>query len=216
MDSAGSPLFVALGASGDEGLKDIKDLLRALGPAPGVVVMVVLHRPSDRLSALRDVLARSCSMPVVVAEEAERFEAGTCYIGEPDQHLTLVARNRAGLVPGGGNRLRNRTIDTLFVSLARHAGPRAIGVVLSGSLDDGSRGLAAIHEARGLTMVLDPGLKPRGMQQNAIDYDGPISFIGTAGEIAATVGQVASKLRDGGDRPPASPTASTERSATRG
>lgn len=200
MDSTNLPCFVAIGASGGEGLSDIKDLLRALGPATGAVVMVVLHRPSDKLSALRDVLAHSCSMPVVVAEEAEGFEAGTCYIGEPDQHLILVARDMAGLVPGGGNRLRNRTIDTLFISLARHAGPRTVGIVLSGSLDDGSRGLAAIHAARGLTMVLDPGLKPRGMQQNAIDYDGPISFIGTAEEIAATVEQVMPKLREGIDR----------------
>lgn len=197
MDSATPPYFVALGASGGEGLCDIKDLLRDLGQAAGIVVMVVLHRPSDKLSALREVLARSCSMPVVVTEEAEKFEAGTCYIGEPDQHLTLVTRNMAGLVPGGGNRLRNRTIDTLFVSLARHAGRRTIGVVLSGALDDGSRGLAAIHAARGLTMVLDPGLKPRGMQQNAIDYDGPISFIGTAAEIAATIAQVVWNRQEG-------------------
>jgi chemotaxis response regulator CheB len=70
-----------------------------------------------------------------------------------------------------------------------------IGVVLSGSLDDGSRGLAAIHKARGLTMVLDPGHKPRGMQQNAIDFDGPISFIGTAREIAATIDGVLADSR---------------------
>ena len=116
--------------------------------------------------------------------------SGTCYIGEPAGHLALVARETAQLVPGATNELRNRTIDTLFNSLAAHAGQRAIGIILSGALDDGSRGLAAIHAAHGLTMVLDPGHKPRGMQQNAIDYDGPISFIGTAEQIAHVVGQV--------------------------
>jgi two-component system chemotaxis response regulator CheB len=90
-------------------------------------------------------------------------------------------------LPGSNHRLRGRTIDTLFNSLARHAGQRAIGVVLSGSLDDGSRGLAAIHDAGGLTMVLDLEEKPRGMQQNAIDFDAAISFIETAAEIAATI-----------------------------
>ncbi len=129
-------------------------------------------------------------MPVVVAAETERFQPGTCYIGEPDGHLTLVDHNLAALVPGSGHRLRNRTIDTLFVSVARHAGRRALGVVLSGSLDDGSRGLAAIHAAGGLTMVLDPGGKPRGMQQNAIDFDGPISLVGTATAIAGAIGRV--------------------------
>jgi two-component system, chemotaxis family, protein-glutamate methylesterase/glutaminase len=44
-------------------------------------------------------------------------------------------------------------------------------------------------------MVLDPGHKPRGMQQNAIDFDGPISFIGTAKEIAAAIGRVLAESR---------------------
>ena len=44
-------------------------------------------------------------------------------------------------------------------------------------------------------MVLDPGHKPRGMQQNAIDYDGPISFIGNAAQIADAVVRVISRDR---------------------
>jgi two-component system chemotaxis response regulator CheB len=60
-----------------------------------------------------------------------------------------------------------------------------IGVVLSGSLDDSSRGLAAIQEAGGLTMVLTPSGPPqRGMPENAISYDGPIDLIGTPERIA--------------------------------
>jgi len=47
--------------------------------------------------------------------------------------------------------------------------------------------LAAIHAAGGLTMVLDPAHKPIGMQQNAIDFDGPINFIGNSSEIAAAL-----------------------------
>lgn len=195
MDESVAPCFLAVGASGSEGLNDIKTLLAALSRPVAAVVLVVLHRPSGQVSFLRDVLARNCHMPVVVAAEAETFRPGVCYIGEPAEHLTLAARNFAHLVPGHGNRLRNRAIDTLFNSLARHAGPRTIGIVLSGSLDDGSRGLAAIHAAKGLTMVLDPGHKARGMQQNAIDHDGPISFIGTATEIAGVIGRVLSEAR---------------------
>jgi chemotaxis response regulator CheB len=184
------PHFVAVGASGPEGLRDIIGLLRELPKPVGAIVMVVLHRPSDRISHLREVLGRACDIPLIIAEEAECLAAGNCYIGEPDGHLTLVDRHIAHLVPGAGHRLRNRSIDTLFNSLAAHAGRRVIGIVLSGGLDDGSRGLAAIHAAGGVTMVLDPGLKPRGMQQNAIDHDGPIGFIGTIAGIAARVGQI--------------------------
>lgn len=190
MGKATQPFMIAVGASGGEGLNDIKDLLASLPKPINAVVMVVLHRPSEQVSALCDVLARGSSMPVVIAEQAETFEKGVCYIGEPDQHLAIGFQNDAALVAGANNRLRNRTIDTLFLSLARHAGRRTIGVILSGSLDDGSRGLAAIHEAGGLTMVLDPKHKPRGMQQNAIDYDGPISVIGTARQIGGIIGHL--------------------------
>ena len=190
MDAAGPPYFIVVGASGSEGLADIKALLRALPHPVPAIVMVVLHRPSDKTSALREVLAQGGEIPVVVAADAEPLMPGTCYIGGPQAHLTLTSRDKVHLVQGAGHRLRNRTVDTLFNSAARHAGPRVIGVILSGALDDGSRGLAAIHHAGGLTMVLDPEHKARGMQQNAIDYDGPISFIGSAAEIAHMIGRV--------------------------
>ncbi len=182
--------FVAIGASGSEGLDDIRRLLSYLSRRTRAVVMVVWHRPNDRISYLRDVLASGCRMPVIIASEATVLEQGNCYIGEPDGHLTLMNRNRAHLLIGSGDKLRNRTIDALFKSLADQVGSRTVGIVLSGTLDDGSRGLAAIHKAKGLTMVLDPGLKIRGMQQNAIDHDGPISFVGNALQIAEVVNQV--------------------------
>ena len=138
------------------------------------------------------MLARRNDISIVVAAEAERLDEGVCYIGEPDGHLTLVDTHVAHLVPGGGHRLRNRTIDALFASLAAHAGVRAIGIVLSGALDDGSHGLAAINAAGGLTMVLEPGRKPRGMQQNAIEYDGPINTIGPAPIIATALNRAVS------------------------
>ena len=183
------PRFVAIGASGAEGLDDICTLLNLLKRPVQAIVMVVLHGPSDKISYLQEALARNCEMRIVVADEAEICESGVCYIGKPAGHLTLMGIRLARLVPGGGNRLRGRTIDLLFESLAKHAGSRTTGVVLSGALADGSRGLAAIHAAGGITMVLEPGDKPRGMQQNAIDYDGPISLIGTAKEIAAAINQ---------------------------
>jgi two-component system chemotaxis response regulator CheB len=63
-----------------------------------------------------------------------------------------------------------------------------IGVVLSGSLDDGLRGLAAIHDADGLTMVLTPSLASgRGMPENAIDYDGPIDQTSNPRQIAHAI-----------------------------
>lgn len=143
------PHFVAIGASGGEGLNDIVDLLKSWPLRLPAVVMIVLHRPSDRVSHLQDVLRRATRMPVLIATEAERLSAGSVYIGKPDEHLTLMAQEEASLIGGAAHKYRNRTIDLLFDSIALHARERAVGIVFSGSLDDGSRGLAAIHAARG-------------------------------------------------------------------
>jgi chemotaxis response regulator CheB len=180
--------IVAVGASGVEGLNDIQALLAALPATLAAAVLVVLHRPSDRISHLCEVLSRASAMRVLIAQEDDRFHIGTCYIGEPDEHLALAARSRVHLIEGAHDRHRNRSVDLLFTSVAAHAQECALGVVLSGSLDDGSRGLAAIHEEGGATLVLasrHPAVK--GMPENATTYDGPIDFIGSVGEIAREI-----------------------------
>lgn len=92
------------------------------------------------------------------------------------------------LVAGAGDKHRNRTIDILFNSVAAHAGERGIGVVLSGSLSDGSQGLAAIAHAGGASMVLSrDGLAEHGMPENAVAYDGPIDVLGSAATIAREI-----------------------------
>jgi len=183
--------IVAIGASGGQGLQDIRTLLSCLDDPCAAAVMVVLHRPTDQISSLREILARSSPMPVVIAAEGEELRPGVCYIGEPDAHLTLVARDLAHLVADAGNEARNRTVDLLFRSLAQAAAPCIAGVVLSGSLDDGSRGLAEIHHAGGVTMVMTPDRARGGqMPANAIDYDGPIDFVGDAVQIAGEINRM--------------------------
>ncbi len=122
---------------------------------------------------------------MVIAAQSEHFEAGSVYIGGPSEHLTLAGDSFGALVNDPDRLYGNRTIDLLFTSVAQHAGTRMIGVVLSGALDDGSRGLAAIHHAGGLTMVLMPSqIAARDRPENAIGYDGEISLIGDPRRIA--------------------------------
>jgi two-component system, chemotaxis family, protein-glutamate methylesterase/glutaminase len=185
MSSSTRPWFVAIGASGAEGLSDIKELLAWLPVPIPAVVLVVLHRPWDKPSHLREVLSRGCAHPILIAEEGEKFTSGTIYIGEPAQHLTLVANSFGSLVDDPQREHRNRTVDLLFRSVAEYGRGRVIGVVLSGSLDDGSRGLAAVHHGGGVTMVLTPHPLPTGgMARNAAAYDGPIDLVGTPRQIA--------------------------------
>jgi chemotaxis response regulator CheB len=148
------PYFVALGASGGEGLSDLVRLLECLSESFPAVVLAVLHRPSDRISHLRQVLTKRSALPVVIADEDQEFRIGRCYIGEPAAHLSLAERSRVRLIEGANDKYRNQSVDLLFKSIAEHARKRSIGVVLRGSLADGSRGLAAIHSANGATMVV--------------------------------------------------------------
>ncbi|TPK07053.1 chemotaxis protein CheB [Mesorhizobium sp. B2-5-9] len=182
------PFFVAIGASGSDGLSDIKALLSNLPNDLQAIVLVVLHRPSDKVSHLREVLSKRSLMPVMVADEDDVFHVGRCYIGQPDAHLSLAARSNVKLVEGAGHIHRGQTVDILFNSVAVHAKTCAIGIVLSGSLSDGSRGLAAIAHAGGATMVLtEAGEIKAGMPMNAAMYDGPLDFTGSADQIAGEV-----------------------------
>ena len=86
------------------------------------------------------------------------------------------------------HRYTTRNIDQLFISLARHYGARTIGVVLSGQLDDGTRGLAAIKKAGGIAMVQSPNeaAYPE-MPRNAITYDGPVDLVAPISDLAAEI-----------------------------
>ncbi|GJD66370.1 chemotaxis protein CheB [Methylobacterium frigidaeris] len=186
------PWFVAIGASGSRGLQDIQAVLQELPPSLAASVLIVLHRPRDQVSYLADVLRRSSRMPVRLAGDGERLVPGTAYVGGPADHLTLGTGGLIALVADPGHQYRNRTIDLLFRSVAAHGGGRVIGVVLSGSLDDGARGLAAIHAAGGLSMVLAPDRHATaGMPESAIAYDGPVDLVGTLSEIARGICAVA-------------------------
>jgi two-component system, chemotaxis family, protein-glutamate methylesterase/glutaminase len=128
---------------------------------------------------------------VEIAETGDRFKPGICYIGEPAGHLTLAARNYAHLIDNPANLYRNRTIDALFSSVAKFDGHNMIGVILSGSSDDGSRGLAEIKKAGVTTMVLtseNPLYK--GMPENAAALNAPIDKIGTPKELGEEIGRL--------------------------
>lgn len=177
--------FVAIGASGADGLQDLCDLLAALPADLAAVLLVVLHRPSNSVSHLQQVLARRSALPIVIPDEADVYRASVCYIGEPAAHLSLAKRSRVHLIEGAYDRYRNRTVDLLFDSVAAHAGKSGIGVVLRGALSDGAKGLASMHAAGGSTMVVgSPHGAAPGMPRNATEYDGPIDFTGSIQGIA--------------------------------
>lgn len=199
------PNIVAVGASGGGGLLDMAHLLSLLPAGFPGVVLLTLHRPVDRPSNLASILQRVSALPVMVAHRLQSLHPGTCYVGEPAAHLILRSPTAIGLVADPRHGYRNRTIDLLFDSVAAHAADRAIGVVLSGSLADGSRGLAAITKAGGISMARDPWQHFEGdMPRNAIASAGPLHCVdyvpGLAREIVVQVTGAGADVLPAGQR----------------
>src|SRR5438874_1013349 len=142
---------VGIGASAG-GIDAFRSLLGALPADTGMAYVVVQHLSPDHPSFLAQTLARFTSMPVLEIQDGTRLVPGHVYV-LPSNAEVLLSRGTLRLVPrppSPGGRL---PIDALFLSLARELRSRAIGVVLSGTGEDGTAGLKEIKAEGGLTFA---------------------------------------------------------------
>jgi two-component system chemotaxis response regulator CheB len=146
---------IAVGASAG-GVEALRALVAGLPPEYPGVVLVVLHVPRDAPSALPAILTRSGPLPAASAQDGEQLRYGRVYVAPNDHHLLLVD-GHIRLTRGPAENGHRPAVDPLFRSVARTCGRRAVGVVLSGSRDDGAAGLGAIAAHGGVTVVQDPG-----------------------------------------------------------
>jgi two-component system chemotaxis response regulator CheB len=173
--------IVVVGASAG-GVEALGSLIKALPADYHASVFVVLHISSSMSSELPAVLGNGSSLPVAFAVDQEEFRAGRVYIAPPDQHI-LVEPNLIRVVRGPKENRHRPAIDPLFRSAAWRFGPRVVGVVLTGYLDDGAAGLWAIKTCGGLTVVQDPAdAQVPEMPNNAlsvldVDYMVPLKEI---------------------------------------
>jgi two-component system CheB/CheR fusion protein len=146
--------IVAIGASAG-GLPALQEFLAHAPGAAGMAWVVVQHLDPTRETVLTHLLQRDTLMPVREAADRQRVSPDTVYVIPPNATLTLVDGHLHVAVPAEPRGWRH-PIDDMFESLARVMGARAAGVVLSGSGDDGTRGLRTLHEAGGFTAVQQP------------------------------------------------------------
>lgn len=159
---------IVIGASSG-GVSALLDVAAALPVELDAVVGVVLHVGSQP-SILPELLNGRGRLRARHPADGESLEPGTLYVAPPDRHM-LFTRDTVQLSRGPRENHARPALDPLFRSTALAWGRRAIGVVLTGELDDGTAGLAAIKDCGGTALVQDPAtaLAP-GMPESALAH----------------------------------------------
>ncbi len=161
-------LVVGIGASAG-GLKALRAFVEAVPEDSGLAFVVIVHLDPVRESRMADLLQDRAAIPVTQVRAPTRVEADHIYIIPPGSDLamsgeTLTLRDR-------GERVDHAPVDLFFRTLAEACGPSAVGVVLSGTGDDGTAGIRYIRGAGGITVAQSP---------EESEYDGmPVSAIAT-------------------------------------
>jgi len=133
----------------------LKTILGALPPDLPAAVFIVLHIPARSIGIFATVASAAGRLPVHQATDGMRIEPGNVYLAVADHHLILT-EGHIRLGRGPRENMARPAIDPLFRSAATAYGPRVIGVILSGLLNDGASGLEAVKRCGGITIVQDP------------------------------------------------------------
>lgn len=175
-------IVIGASAGGVEALQTFASTLPADLPA---ALFVVLHLPAHHTSHLATILCRSGPLPATDAVDGEKIQPGRIYVAPPGFHL-LVGSGFVSVARGPKVNRSRPSIDLLFQSAAAAYGPRVIGVVLSGMLDDGTRGLATIKRHGGCVVVQDPeealfaSMPRNAVETVSVDRILPVAEIGPA------------------------------------
>jgi two-component system chemotaxis response regulator CheB len=137
---AGTPRFfghdvVVIGASVG-GVEVIPRLIRSLPAGLPASVFVVLHTAPHGPGLMPEIIRRNSALPVRHAVDGEKILRGQVYVSKPDYHL-MLGGSRIRVVRGPKENFHRPSIDALFRTAAEYYGPRVVGVVLTGNLDDG-------------------------------------------------------------------------------
>jgi two-component system, chemotaxis family, protein-glutamate methylesterase/glutaminase len=165
-----SERIVAVGAS-TGGTEAIRELLAEMPPdAPAIVISQ--HIPAAFSKAFAERMNRCSAMSVCEAQDGQQILQGHAYIAPGDRHLLVErdgARYLCRLSEGPHVNRHRPSVDVMFRSVAQHAGPNAVGVILTGMGDDGARGLKEMMERGAGTIAQDEASSVVwGMPGNAV------------------------------------------------
>lgn len=173
--------IVVVGASAG-GVEALRELISGLPADLPAAVLVVLHVAAGTPSVLPRILDRVCALPVTHARDGEPIVPGHVFVAPSDHHL-LVKDGHLKLLRGPRENGVRPAVDPLFRSAADVYGPGVVGVILSGTLDDGTIGLGMIKRAGGIAVVQDPeealfdGMPRNALERVHVDHVVPLARI---------------------------------------
>jgi two-component system, chemotaxis family, protein-glutamate methylesterase/glutaminase len=188
---------VVIGGSAG-GIKAMLTLVGALPRDIPMAMFVVIHSSPAAPGLLPEIFSHAGSLQVQHAEDGVQFEPGVMYVAPVDRHLLVERSGRMRLTLGPRENRFRPAIDPLFRSAALAFGDRVVGILLSGGLDDGVAGLAAIKAASGLAIVQHlqeaevPTLPRNALRHVDVDHSLPVA------DIAALLMSIARGEYNGG------------------
>jgi len=167
-------------------LEALLEILPAL-PAEFIIpIVIVIHLLPEHPSLIPRLLSRVCQRPVREVEDKVAMQPRTIYVSPPDRHVLLERDGTLALSLDPPVHFSRPSIDVLFESAAYSYGPSVAGLILSGSNEDGARGLCEIHRAGGLAIIQDPQSAPHPvMPAAALRWVGPEARVFALGQLAS-------------------------------
>nr|WP_189338485.1 chemotaxis protein CheB [Sphingobium sp. SCG-1] len=145
-------VLIGSSAGGVDALRRLCAKLPTDFPTP---IFIAQHVSPSARSILAELLDRVGPLKAVTPKDGDSIEPGKIYVAAPDHHM-LLRRGRILMRRGPHENRTRPAVNPLFRSAAVAYGAKAIGVVLTGLLDDGTEGLIAIKAAGGTSVVQDP------------------------------------------------------------
>lgn len=176
--------IIVMGASAG-GVQALCAVVTALPKDLPAAVFVVMHIPAWYDSVLPRILGQCSRLPAAHAQPGDLIEHGRIYVAPPDHHLLVDSEKHVQLWHGPKENSSRPSINALFRSAAVIFGPRVAGVVLTGSLDDGTTGLWWIKRMGGIVVVQDPveaefaQMPETAIAHVAVDYVAKVTEIGS-------------------------------------
>ena len=171
--------IIVIGASAG-GFEALQTLVSALPRDLDASIFVVWHMSPEVRGVLPHVLNKHVTLPASNAYDGEPIELGRIYVAPPDRHMVLE-EGRIRITRGPKENRFRPAVDPLFRSAAYVYGPRVIGIILSGALDDGTSGLWTVKHYGGIAIVQHPhdaavsSMPESALQKVDVDYSLPVA-----------------------------------------